>query len=79
MNSILIEYNPFSIETNFFIDGKELTGNNILSDFKYRRLQLWVDQLPKILYEFFNYDFNINIDFIGRRATYHYHLKVDIN
>ncbi|MGP2360016.1 dynamin family protein [Acinetobacter junii] len=70
MNSILIEYNPFSIETNFFIDGKELTGNNILSDFKYRRLQLWVDQLPKILYEFFNYDFNINIDFIGLESDY---------
>lgn len=66
----MIEHNPFLIETLFFIDGKELAGNNILSDFKYRRLQLWVDQLPRILYEFFNYDFNIQVDFIGLESDY---------
>ena len=62
MNNIVIEHNPFTIETNFYVDGKELNGNNVLANFKHRRLQLWVDQLPKALYEFFNQDVDVKID-----------------
>lgn len=70
MNNIVIEHNPFTIETNFYVDGKKLNGTNILANFKHRRLQLWVDQLPKALYEFFNQDVDVKIDFIGLESDY---------
>ena len=70
MNNIVIEHNPFTIETNFYVDGKELNGTNILANFKHRRLQLWVDQLPKALYDFFNQDVDVKIDFIGLESDY---------
>lgn len=70
LNNIVIVHNPFNIETNFYVDGKELIGNNILANFKHRRLQLWVDQLPKTVCEFFNQDIDIKIDFIGLESDY---------
>ena len=78
MNNIVIEHNPFTIETNFYVDGKELNGNNVLANFKHRRLQLWVDQLPKALYEFFNQDVDVKIDFIGLESDY-IDIKEEIN
>lgn len=70
MNHIEIKHNPFSIETQFFVNGQEVLGNNILSHLKQRRLQLWVNQLPKLLYDFFNQDRNIEISFIGLESDY---------
>ena len=70
MNNIVIEHNPFTIETSFYVNEKELNGTNVLANFKHRRLQLWVDQLPKALYEFFNQDFDIKIKFVGLESDY---------
>ncbi|WP_157809288.1 dynamin family protein [Acinetobacter haemolyticus] len=70
MNSIMIAHNPFTVETIFTVDGKEVSSENILYEFKNRRLQLWISSLPQKLYEFFNYDNDITVSFNGLESDY---------
>ncbi|ENU80990.1 hypothetical protein F975_00848 [Acinetobacter sp. ANC 3789] len=70
MNNINIKYNPFTVETIFTVNGTELSDQNILSELKNRRLQLWVANLPEKLSEFFNDDINIVITFEGLESDY---------
>lgn len=50
MQKIFIKYNPYQVKTEILIDGNSPKQNSRLN-FGDRRLQEWVDDLPKILFE----------------------------
>lgn len=50
MREIFIKYNPYRLETKILIDGVAPKQNSLL-DFKDRRLQEWIEELPEILFE----------------------------
>lgn len=50
MREIFIKYNPYQLVTEITIDGEALKKNSKLN-FEDRRLQEWVEDLPKLLYE----------------------------
>ncbi|SCY24175.1 dynamin family protein [Alkaliphilus peptidifermentans] len=50
MREIFIKYNPYKVETRVQIDGKPIKANSALN-VDDRRLQEWIEELPKILVE----------------------------
>lgn len=50
MRTVFIKYNPYRLVTEITIDGQPLKKNSKLN-FEDRRLQEWVEDLPKLLYE----------------------------
>ena len=50
MREIFIKYNPYRIETTVTVDGKAPKQNSRLN-FGDRRLQEWIEDLPKILFD----------------------------
>lgn len=50
MREIFLKYNPYRVETTITIDGKEPKQNSKLN-FTDRRLQEWVEEFPKLLFE----------------------------
>lgn len=50
MRNIFIKYNPYQVKTEILVDDKPLKKNSRLN-FGERRLQEWIDDLPKILLE----------------------------
>ncbi len=50
MRKVFIKYNPYKLETEVLIDGKEVKRNSRLNVMD-KRLQEWVDDLPEILRE----------------------------
>lgn len=50
MREIFIKYNPYQLVTEITIDGQPLKKNSKLN-FEDRRLQEWVESLPKLLFE----------------------------
>ncbi|WEA45437.1 dynamin family protein [Priestia aryabhattai] len=49
MTKIFIKYNPYKVETNITFEDRELTNESIMSQFKYERFQVWIEQLVPIL------------------------------
>lgn len=68
MKEIFIKYNPYKVETEITIDDKKVKTNSALnvSD---RRLQEWIDDLPKILLEECNTN-EFHIKFQGTLLDY---------
>jgi predicted GTPase len=48
MREIFIKYNPYKVETKILIDGKPVKANSALQ-VDDRRLQEWIEELPRIL------------------------------
>lgn len=48
MREVFIKYNPYKVETEVNIDGKKVKANSALN-FDDKRLQEWIEYLPKIL------------------------------
>ena len=48
MREIFIKYNPYKVETEIKIDGKDIKKNSALNVGD-KRLQEWIEDLPRIL------------------------------
>ena len=66
MKRVSIKYNPYKLETEITVDGKNLAQNSKLGERSAdgSRLQEWVEELPKFLVEEFN-DKEFDIKFHG--------------
>ncbi len=47
MKKVYIKYNPYKVETEVMLEGKELKS----LDLTYKRLQEWIEDFPRILFE----------------------------
>lgn len=68
MREIQIKYNPYRLETTVLIDGAAPKPNSKLN-FGERRLQEWIEELPKFLYEECSTS-NFNLTFHGTNLDY---------
>lgn len=65
MTQVRIKHNPFTVDTEFLIDGVELTDGARLHRCTKLRMQLWVDHLFNDLTTMFNGQNTFNVTFIG--------------
>lgn len=70
MNHIFISHNPFTVYTEFKINGKEPAEGCKLSSYRESRLQLWIENLFDELRLLFNGDENYEITFQGVESDY---------
>jgi hypothetical protein len=70
MNIIEITHNPFTVETQFVINGQAPAHGCKLSSYKIARLQLWVEKLFDELSQLFNGDNQFHIMFTGVESDY---------
>ena len=63
MTSLFIKYNPYIIKTDIIVNGRKPKDNSFLNIGK-KRLQEWVDELPKRVYAEF-LDKDILIEYVG--------------
>ncbi|WP_455927379.1 dynamin family protein [Pseudomonas capeferrum] len=70
MNIIEITHNPFTVETQFVINGQAPAHGCKLSSYKELRLQVWVEKLFDELSRLFNGDNNFQIVFTGVESDY---------
>lgn len=68
MKKVKIKYNPYIVETEITVDGQKPKANSALNVGK-KRLQEWVEKLPKILLDEYR-DRNVTIDFTGTVSDY---------
>lgn len=71
MKKIFIKYNPYKLETELTVDGKELAQNSKIGEWIVpgTRLQEWVEDLPKELIEEYN-DTEFDVVFHGTLMDY---------
>ena len=71
MKKVFIKYNPYKLETEFTVDGKNLAQNSAIGEriAAGSRLQEWVEDLPKLMIEEFN-DSDFDIVFHGTLLDY---------
>ena len=71
MKKVFIKYNPYKLETEFKVDGKQLARNSVIGDkiSSGSRLQEWVEELPELLHEECN-DEEFDITFHGTLLDY---------
>lgn len=71
MKKIFIKYNPYKLETELTVDGKELAQNSKIGEWIVpgTRLQEWIEDLPKELIEEYN-DTEFAIVFHGTLMDY---------
>lgn len=70
MNNIAIVHNPFTVDTQFKINGQMPAASCKLSSYTETRLQLWVEDLFVELSELFNGDDNFHITFKGVESDF---------
>jgi len=70
MNKIEIIHNPFTVDTQFYINGQAPAQGCKLSSYKESRLQLWVEKLFDELRLLFNGDERYHISFTGVESDY---------
>ena len=68
MKKVVIKYNPYVVETEITVDGKNPKANSALNVGK-KRLQEWVDKLPQILLDEYR-DSNFTIEYTGTKSDY---------
>ena len=68
MKAVTIKYNPYLVNTQITIDGKNPKPNSALNVGK-KRLQEWVEQLPQIIHDEYR-DSNISVEFTGMTSDY---------
>ena len=66
MKKVFIKYNPYKLETEITVDGKELAYNSKIAEkiSPGSRLQEWVEELPSLLIDEYN-DIDFDITFHG--------------
>ncbi|MBY0124392.1 dynamin family protein [Bacillus sp. S/N-304-OC-R1] len=64
MATINIMYNPYTVQTIIEVDGIDFMQQGKLSQYKNERLQVWIDELVRVLVEEINED-ELNISFKG--------------
>lgn len=71
MKKVFIKYNPYKLETEFTVDGKNLAQNSAIGErvASGARLQEWIEDLPKLMIEEFN-DSDFDIVFHGTLLDY---------
>ncbi|MGC6248223.1 dynamin family protein [Bisgaard Taxon 45] len=69
-NSIYIAHNPFTIETEFRVNGEIPDNISFLESIREQRLQRWVEQFFPMLHNIFNGDDHFDIVFEGVEADY---------
>lgn len=71
MKKVFIKYNPYNLETDLTVDGKNLAQNSKIGEriLPGSRLQEWVEDLPKILIDEYN-DTDFDIAFHGTLLDY---------
>ena len=71
MKKVFIKYNPYKLETEFTVDGKNLAQNSEIGGriANGARLQEWIEDLPKLMIDEFN-DSNFEIVFHGTLLDY---------
>lgn len=71
MKRVSIKYNPYKLETEITVNGKDPVENSRLRDYTFpgTRLQEWVEDLPQILVDEFN-DKEFDITFHGTMMDY---------
>lgn len=71
MKKIFIKYNPYKLETEITVDGKELAQNSKLGEMASAGsyLQEWIEELPHILIEEYN-DTDFEITFHGTHLDF---------
>lgn len=71
MKKVFIKYNPYKLETEITVEGKQLAQNSKLREKAAdgQRLQEWVEELPRILIEEYN-DTNFEVTFHGTLLDY---------
>lgn len=70
MNSIYLEYNPFTVETIFLVNGVEPASGCKLSSYKEARLQLWVESLFAELLALLNGETQLDVEFKGVESDF---------
>ncbi|MFB9868777.1 dynamin family protein [Vreelandella sulfidaeris] len=70
MNNIEIIHNPFTVDTQFRINGQSPAASCKLSSYSQSRLQQWVEGLFNELSELFNGDDNFHIVFQGVESDF---------
>ncbi len=71
MNSIYIKHNPFTVNTQFVINGEELQGIQSFEAWQHQRLQLWVEKFfPFLVDHVFGGDSDLDVTFEGVQADY---------
>lgn len=70
MNHIHITHNPFTVETEFLINGTVPSVKCSLMKHKSERLQLWIENLFDELSHYFNGDNTYDITFTGVESDY---------
>lgn len=73
MKKVFIKYNPYKLETEITVDGKELKENSQIREYSESslntRIQEWIEELPTLLYEECN-DTDFDITFYGIQPDY---------
>ncbi len=73
MKEVFIKYNPYTVHTDFKVDGADLKENSRILELigkpEQKRLQEWVEDLPQILVEEFN-DNAFKVTFHGTLIDY---------
>lgn len=71
MKKVFIKYNPYKLETEITVDGKELAQNSVIRERSEpgNRLQEWVEIMPKLLVDEYN-DTEFDILFHGTALDY---------
>ena len=49
MKEIKIKHNPYTLETEFEVEGKKVAKNTNIADHLTERFQEWVSEIPKLL------------------------------
>ncbi|MBQ4773996.1 50S ribosome-binding GTPase [Pectobacterium versatile] len=70
MNHIAITHNPFLVETEFFINGHSPSESSNITAYRFKRLQLWVEQIFDDLQALFNGSKDFRIDFTGVESDF---------
>ncbi|WP_424409587.1 dynamin family protein [Pasteurella sp. PK-2025] len=69
-NSIYIAHNPFTIETEFMVNGETPDNISFFENIREQRLQRWVEQFFPMLHNIFNGDDRFDVIFKGVEADY---------
>ena len=69
MAQVYVEYNPYRMDTKIFVNGNEISDDNLLQYVKEKRLQEWVGGFPEQLTQALN-SASFDVEFHGAELDY---------
>ena len=69
MAQVYVKYNPYRMDTQIFVNGNEISDDNLLQYVKGKRLQEWVSGFPKQLSDALNSG-SFEVEFCGTALDY---------